>query len=810
MKNKISNKIFERRMACFLLFFLLLTTFTGCSAFNKMFQQMPVTVSFEKTSGNGTVAVYNIIATVKNASQEKLNIIQSKISLQNGGQLQSEEIQLINGLGSGESSSLTWVVQFDTTNQNSEYSITIDTTADGIISKQVTETIKVRTMLIELATANKFKFTHSGSFSDSYKWLTVDRDYLYKNINKSDESSLWWHAGGSWAGSCFGLSSVAILANSGKITPDLYQKNAKSISEFNLPKNNIGVESLITYYQMAQFLTPWRSIKDIGDSAQLHEMERLLGSNSATPLLITFDFRTDIYKNWTFLPAGGHAVVGYGVEDVSASDPQSGKYDKKIKIYDVNAFGKSGNFDLYYKSDYSKWTIPFYSEDRGCFWLKLKKFSNSLDAIDPYNFNDFKKSNAPVEVPSILYAKNDIPMVSAKGFTGEITLENSSMQKVTVNGESVVGDLDNIWTYFDLTMIDNMEAPPVINIVLPSFNEINTIKNNIGGELDLYTVIENGAMSAKTSDCSAVVFDDKEDSVSISNNSSDFNVSMTFNDGFSPLPWHTVEVSGESKSDVKLEKSENGFMLLGDNLKNIKVAAVSDTETIDMKLKTDNNRVFIGTKGDKLAAYTDENNDGNFDHLIAAGKTANQKELFGDGDFEMPVWLIILLSSIGLALIILVIIIALVSGSKNKKNRDEDFEIHIKQAVMEQAGPEISSEAEPSALTPPEQQNIAHGISVLTGPMTGCKAVIADGETINLGKDQKLTHLVFTKEYGKVSRLHCTAAYSDKFKKYYVTDCSANGTYFTDGTRLTKGVRTPMQPGTILLLADDSCKVQLL
>jgi len=153
-------------------------------------------------------------------------------------------------------------------------------------------------------------------------------------------------------------------------------------------------------------------------------------------------------------------------------------------------------------------------------------------------------------------------------------------------------------------------------------------------------------------------------------------------------------------------------------------------------------------------------------------------------------------------------IIKWASGAGKSKSENDGYDISIRQPDEKQQKQFKSEEINIS--TPGHETSGIRGILVMSGPMTGCKVAIADGETINLGKDQKLTHLVFTKEYGKVSRLHCTAAYSDKFKKYYVTDCSANGTYFTDGTRLAKGVRTPMQPGTTLLLADDSCKVQLL
>ena len=69
---------------------------------------------------------------------------------------------------------------------------------------------------------------------------------------------------------------------------------------------------------------------------------------------------------------------------------------------------------------------------------------------------------------------------------------------------------------------------------------------------------------------------------------------------------------------------------------------------------------------------------------------------------------------------------------------------------------------------------------------------------------------IFVEDYSKVSRLHCTVSYSEKSEKYFVTDCSSNGTFYENNTRLAKGVRTPVEPGTTLLLANENCKIKLL
>ena len=105
---------------------------------------------------------------------------------------------------------------------------------------------------------------------------------------------------------------------------------------------------------------------------------------------------------------------------------------------------------------------------------------------------------------------------------------------------------------------------------------------------------------------------------------------------------------------------------------------------------------------------------------------------------------------------------------------------------------------------------VTTGIKVLNGSLAEAQVELADGQTVNLGKDPKLANLVFDKSYQRVSRIHCTVSYSETFDKYFVTDCSSNGTYFENGIRFAKNARTSVARGSVLKLADDGCRIKLL
>ena len=109
--------------------------------------------------------------------------------------------------------------------------------------------------------------------------------------------------------------------------------------------------------------------------------------------------------------------------------------------------------------------------------------------------------------------------------------------------------------------------------------------------------------------------------------------------------------------------------------------------------------------------------------------------------------------------------------------------------------------------TPAQKQG---GILVLTGDMRGALARISAGETICVGKEPLTCQLILGRDNRRVSRKHCAIAYCEKDNQYVVTDFSKNGTALEDGRKLPYNLEVTLSPGTVLLLGDDTCKIQLL
>lgn len=149
-------------------------------------------------------------------------------------------------------------------------------------------------------------------------------------------------------------------------------------------------------------------------------------------------------------------------------------------------------------------------------------------------------------------------------------------------------------------------------------------------------------------------------------------------------------------------------------------------------------------------------------------------------------------------------ITVVVAGSKKKKP-EEIFEVEDKRMTSQDKKEDKWARSQQTEDAPPD----VGVIEILKGSMRGFAVPIRNGETLCLGKDPKLCQVVFSGDYEKVSRMHCTITYDAATKHYYVVDCSSNGTFLAGKARLEKGKRTLVTPKTVITLANDSCTILL-
>lgn len=130
------------------------------------------------------------------------------------------------------------------------------------------------------------------------------------------------------------------------------------------------------------------------------------------------------------------------------------------------------------------------------------------------------------------------------------------------------------------------------------------------------------------------------------------------------------------------------------------------------------------------------------------------------------------------------------------------------QNLREIPAPRVAPPAPPPQK--PQLPQVTTGIRLLTGKLKDRQFAIETGKSYTVGKDANIADICLDAAYNMVSRVHCTITYDAKFDKYFVIDCSSNGTFFENGTRLAKNARTPVPRGTVLKLANDNCRIKLI
>lgn len=189
---------------------------------------------------------------------------------------------------------------------------------------------------------------------------------------------------------------------------------------------------------------------------------------------------------------------------------------------------------------------------------------------------------------------------------------------------------------------------------------------------------------------------------------------------------------------------------------------------------------------------------------------------------DMPVWAIVVICVFAFVLVGGGIVAVVVSTKKSKSDSDADTELEIPEHIpmnivmCSRCGKthpsnqpcECWNEQNKEQITEDVEQKTG-SIQIISGSMNGFAAPIRDGEKLCLGKDPKFANIVFTGNYEKVSRMHCTITYDAAKKHYYVVDCSSNGTFLAGKVRMEKGKRTVVTPKTVITLANGDCTILL-
>ena len=478
------------------------------------------------------------------------------------------------------------------------------------------------------------------------------------NIYRYNVDALSNHAHESWGGSCYGMSVWACLRKKGILKAPDNKTPIFVLSDYSCTKQ---VESAINYYHMQQYLkTSLNAQEEFMNKTQTEQLgllEQLCSkfNTSGMPVLICFEWYEKFKSNGECDTDSyaGHAVVGYGVEDIGPIqlDVQatSYTYNHRILIYDcAYPNNPNGSYNLYY-NDEGIWCIPGWGIVSDNSQTSDTKYNNGrlalatadisvINAVD-YTSGELSslEKESSVKQSMTTIANNDYTLkwgnycADISGFTvsNSNSTENINVvlaENVTTNGELTATAATAILPDSNRYIVESDEDNLVFQ--LNSGNYLTTVRANASGSIDFQA---DGSVMLNT------------------NEPTEYDIDLTANEGYYTLPWYTIEITGSNATTVSAMLVEGGVLVSGDNLSDVTICGTNDEETKELNFTTDEKSVLITELNNEFIIAPVENHDSG-DNGITPVDAAETGE---SSDFQF--WIVMMLVSFtGLAGIVFI------------------------------------------------------------------------------------------------------------------------------------------------------------
>ena len=414
----------------------------------------------------------------------------------------------------------------------------------------------------------------------------------------------------AWNGSCYGMSSTALLARAGLLPYGRYKSGATALNQLPRPTSSESVESLITYYQMLQVKNviqqQYSTVKYRPHSTNIQAIEQALESNP----LVLVGYRQN---GW-----GGHAVLAYGSE--KGSWTENGRtYDSRILICDPNASkARNDQFDIYYNSSTYEWTIPRYEKNSG--------LSSSNGAVFNYVGADISDINAGgyLNGAASSNSSNDSGSYVARIDAHNASSGDLSVTKVEAHDGAYVematsaGDIVEDYSY-----MPSGESEGLYGFDLRDADASYLVeKNTASDDVSLVMHYEDALMNASIDGEGSVVFD-RAGSVTVQGEGA-YSVSMA-HDGETPTDWFAMSVSGQSDGTASVSMTSDGYVIDSEDMQNVTVVGNDKDEEVRLSFSTTKDQALVheineDTADEALAVSIDSDGNGSFDKVIATSK----------------------------------------------------------------------------------------------------------------------------------------------------------------------------------------------
>ena len=429
-------------------------------------------------------------------------------------------------------------------------------------------------------------------------------------MSKTDKRILKEKRSSEWKGDCYGMSMTSLLASQGLLNPADYMDGADTLRSItDRPKNNDKVESIINYYQLLQYTTPHKQARahqqELTDKEKLELMVSYLEADTE----VLFVFFKDNAKGNTV----GHAVVAYDIDYLDTPELKMNQFycDGVIKLYDNT---KTTAIDLFFNSKTGSWCIPSRFERTGKENLRIGYVDNNLNTLNALGCLNGTAGQTNEEYLPILYS----------------------------------GDLDCIYMFYDPNddSADGSIYSGVEEVYVSSniSGESNTMEFTFMGGNKSYTMrVEDTQtvdmdMSYQDSllhiaaDAAEFINFDPAGSIGFTGGKSDYELGLTFNDGFYVTDWYQLDVAGRSTDHATLTQVDNGYLLSAGSLQNILVNAGCDEREATLFFSTQYKEVLIyEIDRNTIGVAVDTDGNGTYETTIARSGLAHSGDLNMDG-----------------------------------------------------------------------------------------------------------------------------------------------------------------------------------
>lgn len=562
---------------------------------------------------------YEITATIRNANQQQVENVIAQLNVPEGmgleeGELPSKSLGTITGNGY---TTAVWQVRVPTEKYPDDRSLTYEVT---VTSDNTVGLSQVETIFVKGHQAVDHRITYQNDtwsfinspdfFQDTYYMSDEMWQAFSSKLSPSKKAEIETeHLNGEWGGSCYGMSSIVVLNKLHMYQPNMWDKDASTLSEME-NRNNTDTESSINFYQFQQYLKPAETAMKETQVMTLQEQLQLLKekagntSKGGNPVFLVLFWGKKNEEGK--IVTTGHALVAYDVESLSKPYKYKGvKYNTKIYLYDPNSTKFSDKRCLYITEDETMWCVPHYKivgteekTTKGVGDGIIGLITDRLEIIDTINVGDT--------------VSNYKAVVRAKSLTDFLLENQDSGKTIQVSGETA-GKVDGANIYYTgAGYVEGGEGRASLCVELEDETAFYSL--DAGDEakpLDVSISYEDMYYSAQADAGKNMSFQ-RNSGMNLGEVEGDFHLQMTFDNVVAQLPWTTVSAFGNGTSDIGVKKTEEGLLVDGSALVNVTIWAEEGDKEATYALHTTSQKVLLQTENDAFSAYLDLDGDGNY------------------------------------------------------------------------------------------------------------------------------------------------------------------------------------------------------